>query len=375
MIPAFLHEKIEQSPQKKLDFAEYMTAVLYHPSEGYYMKQKNKVGTEGDFITSSNVHNIYGRLFAKLLVGYFYESDISPVIIEIGGGNGRFAKHLLEEVKCLDEALYGQMRYIMVETSSYHISLQKCSIPDTAPVSYYTSLEDVPRSLRNGVVFSNELFDALPVHVVEYTNGALMEVFVSLNEQGGLSEKSSMLDNEDILSYISRNKLTFAEGQRMEIPLAMVDYAKILGEWLLAGTIITVDYGYRFSELISPERVGGSLRGYYQHQLIKNPLKYPAEMDLTSHIHLDALEESFHDSGFSHVGTLRQGEFLVAAGILEYLQENQDPNPFSEKSKQNRAIRTLIMDSSWSNSFHVLIHEKGTNTWNKLIGLDHNKKR
>lgn len=367
MIPTFLQEQIEKAPGEKLDFAEYMMAVLYHPFEGYYMKPKNKVGIKGDFITTSNVHNVYGKLFAKLLVKYFNETEIPPVIIEVGGGNGRFAKHLLEEFKLLDAPLYGRLTYVMVETSSYHIHLQKTTIPESEPVSYFTSLEDVHDSFRKGVLFSNELFDALPVHVIEYTNGTLKEVFVTISEDGDLTEKSIQLENKEIQAYISKKNLLFSEGQRMEIPLAMVDYANILGEWLLAGTIITVDYGYRFSELASQDLMEGSLRGYYQHQLIKNPLKYPAEMDLTSHIHLDTLEGCFEDLEFSHAGTMRQGEFLVAAGILDYLQDNQDPNPFSEKSKQNRAIRTLIMDGSWSNSFHVLIHEKGTNKWNKLI--------
>ncbi|WP_226680062.1 class I SAM-dependent methyltransferase [Sutcliffiella horikoshii] len=368
MIPTFLQEKIEKAPGEKLDFAEYITTVLYHPLEGYYMKPKNKVGTKGDFITSSNVHNVYGKLFAKLMVEYFNKTLIPPVIIEVGGGNGRFAKHLLEEFKLLDTQLYGRLNYVMVETSPYHIHLQKTTIPESEPVSYFTSSGDVPESLRKGVLFSNELFDALPVHVIEYKNGTLNEVYVTIGENGELTEKSVQLDNEEIHAYINKHKLFFSEGQRMEIPLAMVEYANILGKWLHAGTIITVDYGYRFPELSNQDLKEGSLRGYYQHQLIKNPLKYPAEMDLTSHIHLDTLESCFLACKFRHVGTMRQGEFLVAAGILDYLQENQDPNPFSEKSKQNRAIRSLIMDSSWSNSFHVLIHEKGTNIWNKLIG-------
>ncbi|KPB05230.1 class I SAM-dependent methyltransferase [Bacillus sp. CHD6a] len=367
MIPTFLQEKIEKAPGRKLNYSEYMMAALYHPCEGYYMKPKNKVGSSGDFITSSNVHNVYGKLFAKLMVKYFHETDIPPVIIEVGGGNGRFAKHLLGEVMLLDAPLYDRLTYVMVETSSYHIKVQQTTIPHTAPVSYFTSLKEVPEHLRKGVLLSNELFDALPVHVVEYTNGSLKEVFVTINEEGRLAEKSAPLHNEDIVAYIMRNKLSFSDGQRMEIPLAMMKFAKIIGEWLLSGTIITIDYGYRFSELSSQDLINGSLRGYYRHQLINDPLSYPADMDLTSHIHFDALEECFNELGFSHIGTMKQGEFLVAAGVLDYLQDNQDPNPFSEKSKQNRAIRTLIMDGSWSNAFHVIIHEKSTNRWHRLI--------
>ncbi|KMJ60101.1 hypothetical protein AB685_04490 [Bacillus sp. LL01] len=368
MIPTFLQEKIENAPGGKIDFSEYMTSVLYHPSEGYYMKAREKVGQRGDFLTSSNVHTIYGKLFAKLLVHYFYESGISPVFIEIGGGNGRFAKQLLAEVETLDKTLYDTIKYIMVEMSPYHIELQKSTLGNRPQMYYFTSMEDVPKNLRNGVLFSNELFDALPVHVIEYSKGTFHEIFIALDVNGNLTERVCPLENPDILAYISDNKLTFTEGQRMEVPLAMMDYAEILAEWLLSGAILTVDYGYRFSELINQELKDGSIRGYYQHQMVTDPLKYPAKMDLTAHVHLDSLEESFNAKGFNHICTMRQGEFLVEAGILDYLQENQDPNPFSEKSKQNRAIRTLIMDSSWSNSFHVIVHEKQTKVWHKLIG-------
>ncbi|WP_216647476.1 class I SAM-dependent methyltransferase [Bacillus sp. THAF10] len=359
-------EKIHHTPTRKIDYAEYMITVLYHPIEGYYMKEKEKVGGKGDFLTTSNVHTIFGKVFAKLFVQYIVDTGLDPFFIEIGGGNGRFAKQFLEEVEILDKEIYKRMSYVMVETSPYHIQLQRHHIPNSAPIIYTSGLEDVPKHARKGIVFSNELFDALPVHVIEYTDEGLKEVFVSVDESGKLTEIKSPLENDDILAYLSEYNVELTEGQRMEIPLAMKMYAEILGQWLEAGTIITVDYGYRFQELTNQELKNGSLRGYYHHSMIANPLRYPSEMDLTSHIHLDALEECFIKSSFSHVCTMRQGEFLIAAGILDYLQENQDSNPFSEKSKQNRAIRSLIMDSSWSNSFCVMLHEKGTDGWKTI---------
>ena len=40
----------------KITFAEFMAACLYEPGLGYYTSPGKKVGAEGDFYTSSNVH-------------------------------------------------------------------------------------------------------------------------------------------------------------------------------------------------------------------------------------------------------------------------------------------------------------------------------
>jgi SAM-dependent MidA family methyltransferase len=57
----------------------------------------------------------------------------------------------------------------------------------------------------------------------------------------------------------------------------------------------------------------------------------------------------------------RQDEFLLKAGILKELENHYDPNPFSNVSKRNRAIRSLIMPSGMSSFFHLVIQQKGIN--------------
>ena len=49
----------------RITFAAYMAACLYEPGLGYYTSPGRKVGAEGDFYTSSNVHAVFGRLVAR----------------------------------------------------------------------------------------------------------------------------------------------------------------------------------------------------------------------------------------------------------------------------------------------------------------------
>ena len=91
----------------------------------------------------------------------------------------------------------------------------------------------------------------------------------------------------------------------------MEEYIKEIAKWFQKGICITVDYGYTKEEWMHPAHREGSLRGYYQHKLIRNPLAHPGEMDLTTHIHWDELKEMFSMQGMSAVWHKKQSEFLL----------------------------------------------------------------
>lgn len=354
----------------EITYEQYMGTVLYHPEKGYYMRDVEKVGTRGDFITSSNISNVFGKIFARVFIKLIEQGQVPPVICEIGGGNGRFAKAVLDEIRVISPNYFEQLVYIIIETSPFHRQKQKGILPIGETVVQFESLTDAKKSYPtfDGILFSNELFDAFPVRVVEKRNHSINEVMVQLNENGDLEEKLSPTFDEEILGYLRKNQIRLTEGQRFEIPLAMIEYLRELASFIKSGIMITVDYGYTNDEWTSPVHHEGSLRGYYQHQLIRNPLLHPGEMDLTTHIHFDSLISYGEEVKLKFVKKLRQDEFLLQAGILTYLQENFDPNPFSEISKQNRAIRSLIMDGSMSSAFNVVIQQKNVNpVWQEIL--------
>jgi SAM-dependent MidA family methyltransferase len=132
-----------------------------------------------------------------------------------------------------------------------------------------------------------------------------------------------------------------------------------IAQSLIKGMVVTADYGYTLEEWMDPRRSKGSLRGYYQHQMIDDVLQHPGEMDITTHIHFDYLIQKGEQVELELITKLRQDEFLLKSGILNELANHYDPNPFSEVSKRNRAIRSLIMPSGISTYFHVVIQQKG----------------
>jgi SAM-dependent MidA family methyltransferase len=350
MIP-YLKDMILCSPEQLITYADYISHALYHPKFGYYMKDKQKIGREGDFITTSNVSDIFGRIFAKWFSYIVEKTQLPAVICEVGAGNGRFARAFLEE---WHEKVKTPLSYIIVESSPYHRKLQN----ELLRGFHVKQVEGITElSPFEGMIFSNELFDALPVHVVEKENGKLHEVMVGIkNDQ--LHEVMVPLTDKAILQFLQENEFELNEKQRIEIPLPMGNMLDEMGKVLIRGLVTTVDYGYTHEDWMLPSRRNGSLRGYYQHQMIENVLMHPGEMDITSHIHFDWLIKRGEQAQLHFATKLRQDEFLLKAGILQELQEHYDPNPFSEQSKKNRAIRSLIMPTGMSSSFHVCIQKK-----------------
>ena len=54
----FFKRLITNSPNELISYSEFIGAALYHPEFGYYMKDKQKIGRQGDFITTSNISDI-----------------------------------------------------------------------------------------------------------------------------------------------------------------------------------------------------------------------------------------------------------------------------------------------------------------------------
>ncbi len=352
----YINEIINKSKQKRITYAEFIKIALYHPEQGYYMKNDVKIGRTGDFITTSNISNIYGKLLAKWYAKVHLKYNLPAAVCEIGGGTGRFAKAFIEG---WNQYSTTPLVYSLIESSPYHRELQRESLLDFNQLTQYEDVGEIGNF--SGLVFSNELFDALPVHVIEKKDGVTFEVMITLTEDG-LKEILVPLENQEIWNFIEKHGINLKNEQRMEIPLEMEEIVRKICASVTQGIVVTVDYGYTNEEWQKPERRKGSLRGYYRHQMHENVLQNPGMMDITSHVHFDALIRTGEEYGLKLRTKHRQDDFFIQAGILDELAESYDPNPFSEQSKQNRAIKSLILPGGISNAFHVIIQEKGLDT-------------
>jgi SAM-dependent MidA family methyltransferase len=356
-------DAIKNDTTQSIPYSLFMELALYHPTHGYYMKDQKKIGKKGDFYTSSSVSPIFAEMIASVFIKLMDQQSVHPCIVEMGGGNGSFAKKIVEVWREQSPETYRKGNYFIIETSPYHRTLIKETVADFTNITIVNHLDDIKKIYPSfkGVIFSNEFFDAFPVDVIKKIHNQLKEIRVTVDEDQELVEAVMPLENQEILNFLSKYKIEIHEGQQYEIPLPMCSFLEEVGEWVHEGVVVTIDYGYKDEEWSLPFHKEGSLRGYYKHQLIQNPLKNVGEMDLTTHIHFDKLIKAGKEGGLGFYAMYRQDEFLEKSGILHYLQEHMDTDPFSEVSKRNRAIRSLIMQGGISSAFHVVIQTKNVN--------------
>jgi len=93
-LAALLTERIRRFGP--ITFAEYMRECLYHPIHGYYSQPEAR--RFSDYITSVDVHPIFGRLLARQFAEMWEQLDRSRefLLVEAAAGTGRLAGHILE---------------------------------------------------------------------------------------------------------------------------------------------------------------------------------------------------------------------------------------------------------------------------------------
>ncbi|EOW9527801.1 class I SAM-dependent methyltransferase [Bacillus cytotoxicus] len=356
-IEFILRGYMEKERDYSISYRTYMEVALYNQEHGYYMKSRHKIGRNGDFFTTSNVSSVVAKTFARFFIRLVQRGEIEPNLCEIGAGTGRFAYDVLQEWHRLSPETFADLHYSIIELSPFHRKLQKQQLNSFSNLSQHQSYKELGDSFT-GIVFSNELFDAFPVEVIEKRKGKLYEVRVSYTDEGKLIEVFRPIENETV-HYLRRHHIRLSEGQRFEVPIVAESYIEEIAAWLEEGLLITVDYGYTKEEWMHPAHREGSLRGYYRHQLIRSPLAYPGEMDITAHVHWDEIKKAGKTAGLDTIWHTKQSTFLLAAGILEQLMNHQDRNPFSENQKINRSIRSMILGGGIGDAFDILIQKKG----------------
>lgn len=77
---------MEKEKDYSISYSTYMNLALYAEEHGYYMKEREKIGRQGDFFTSSNVSSVFAKkTFAKFLIRLVENGEVNPNICEIGG--------------------------------------------------------------------------------------------------------------------------------------------------------------------------------------------------------------------------------------------------------------------------------------------------
>jgi SAM-dependent MidA family methyltransferase len=343
-------------------FADFMHQVLYHPTYGYYMSSREKIGKQGDFFTSSSVNPLYGRLIARqlaemaqLLPGKRFE------LVEQGGGEGFLALDILDTFAAEFPSEYERLRYTLIELSPHHRLRQSTRLKHH--LGKLDWAEEGNWHIESGCFLSNELVDAFPVHVVEKQSGQIWELFVKSDGKTFL-EDLRVETCEGIKEYFKWLGVEPVDGNRGEVNLLAVQWMKNLGQRITKGFVLTVDYGYTSQELYAPFRRNGTLMCYSKHQADEKPFEHVGEKDITTHVDFSALEKAGQESGLVPLWLGEQYRFLLGLGFVEELikMEAQAQND-NEARALRLTLKNLIMpEAGMGETFKILIQGKDVGT-------------
>ncbi len=331
--------------------------ALYDAEHGFYSSGRARIGRGGDFFTNVSVGPLFGQMLARQfeqmweLLGKPHEFTL----VEQGANNGDFARDVLQAAKGeFREAL----RCTLVEPAPILRARQQENLRDfSANVTWCESLEAL--APFSGVHFSNELFDALPVHLVRFVDGEWRECFVD----GDLQLIDGAPSSEALRARIEKLALPGIENYETEVNLDALNLMDEIAKKLSRGYTLAIDYGFPRDVFYAPERARGTLTAHARHRRSFNPLELVGESDLTAHVDFTSLAERGVATGCALAGFTDQHHFL--ASLAQYFFASSAPD-----AKQARALQTLMHPQFLGTVFKVLALQKAVASPQTLTGFE-----
>ena len=297
-----------------IPFSRFMELALYAPELGYYTAGAHKFGEAGDFITAPELSSLFGRTVARQLIEIMQASG--PHILELGAGSGKLALDILGELEkrgALPDS------YSILEVSAdlrqRQQALLRARLPHLTDRIHW--LDTLPEKI-SGAVFGNEVLDALPVHLLHWAGGKVMELGVTSRATRFLWDNRP-LETPALIEAIKN--IHVPDDYLSEVSLTARGLVASLCERMDKGALLFIDYGFGAREYYHPQRSRGTLMCHYRHHSHDDPFFLPGLQDITSHVDFSSIAEAGVDHGAHFLGYTSQARFLINNGVAEFLGE------------------------------------------------------
>jgi SAM-dependent MidA family methyltransferase len=368
---ALIANRIRQSGP--VTVAEYMDLALYAPGHGYYARAVQRSGRAGDFVTSVDTGPLFGELLAirfaamtralgpQINEGATHEPALASDLVEVAAGNGRLSRDILDAARRRDPAYYARLRVTLVERSETARGACGATLSAHAQRVHQT-LADLPTGIM-GIVFANELLDAMPVHVVVMTASGLAEVYVD-ERDGRFVQRLGPPSVDALPRYFTNLGLVLEPGARADVNLAAMDWIRRASTCLTRGYLVLIDYGHDALTLFSSAHATGTLRSFHRHQAdatgADEPgtppwLVAPGSRDLTTHVDFTSVRAEAERSGLVTLVDTDQSRFLLAAAEQsDLLTELSAP----DRLRDRLALKTLLVPGGMGTTHRVVVFGK-----------------
>ncbi len=361
-----LQHKITQEINNSgaISFAKFMEMALYQPGLGYYSAGLKKFGKEGDFITSPELGHLFAHCHAAVFAPVLASLD-DAVIFELGAGMGSFCHDVL---LALDAKNQLPDAYWILEVSADLKHQQQLTVAQLPPhlAEKVQWLNELPQKPFNGIVFGNEVLDALPVEVYQQQGNEKKRLMLS-NVEEKLSE--SWVDfPDDLAQQLAAKQLSLSEGHRSEFIPNLAQWLSSITQQLQSGLVLWVDYGHGSPAFHHPVRNQGSLVCHQRHEANFNPYQSIGLQDITAFVDFTHVAECLSSLGFEIQGFTTQGDFLADAGIANLLDPEGEFNEYFQLASE---MKQLMLPTEMGEKFKVLAATKAFEQ--AVLGFANNK--
>ncbi|MCB6183861.1 SAM-dependent methyltransferase [Leeia sp. TBRC 13508] len=310
---AHLHQVIAEN-KGWIPFVKFEELALYAPGLGYYSNGSIKLGSQGDFTTAPELSCLFGQTIAKQIQQVLTQTGGD--VLEFGPGSGKLALDILlalEKLNALPD------HYYLLEVSGDLRERQQSRLKKEAPhlLHLVSWLDELPTTFT-GVMLGNEVLDAIPTHLVRWTNDGIKEVGVSLID-GQFALVDRAIEDPSLLQQAE--SLPVEAPYLSEIQLRAAGFVSTLAQALTHGLLLMIDYGFSEREYYHPQRDQGTLMCHYRHHAHPDPLILVGLQDVTTHVDFTAMAVAGVNEGLTLSGYTSQAMFLANAGITDLLSE------------------------------------------------------
>ena len=340
-----------------IPFSRFMELALYAPGLGYYSAGSSKFGEAGDFVTAPELGPLFASCVAEAVAPVLRQLGPEAEFVEIGGGSGAFAEVMLKRLLAMDAL---PARYAILEPSADLRERQRERLGRSLIPPVFALVEWLDRPLEqawNGVLFANEVIDALPTPRFTLRDGEVFEEGVALDAQQRFvrSERPADALLAAAVRHVERYlQSPFPDGYRSELLPQLPYWIQAVMGGLQAGAMLFVDYGYPRREYYLPQRSDGTLRAFYRQRMHSDVFLWPGLQDLTASVDFTALAEAGTNAGFDLAGYCTQANFVLGNGLQQRLEEVEERAQETAKQRFRNEAKQLTLPTEMGERFQVM---------------------
>ena len=344
-----------------ISFARFMELALYHPNHGYYERHLQQTGRSGDFYTNVSVGSLYGELLGVEFAHRLKSFEGPWQLVEAGAHDGQLGRDILSYLREYEQQAFGRIEYIIIEPSAARAQKQFQTLAEhKGKVRWVRDWEELGEFRGNCI--SNELSDAMPVHVFRWaTRENTWNEWGITNANGNFNWRPLPPEKHNpnavrLLARLPRELLKVLPDRfTIELSPEAVSWWMRAAHALVEGWLFTVDYGLLQEDFFQPHRARGTLRAYSKHLATGNLLEAVGEQDITAHVNFSLLIAAAESAGLKTEAFIHQALFIP--GILEKVEREPATFPLWTPTRY-RQLTSLLHPEHLGRAFKVLIQAR-----------------